>query len=64
MHFINIIIFLPLFHHYKLIGGVSFFKVDRSKEVVYKHKVNCAPLKIIMNSCKASVTLCDEWIEV
>lgn len=39
------------------------FKVDGSKEVVYKHKVNCAPLKIIINSCKASVTPCDKWIQ-
>lgn len=38
-----------------------FFKVDRSKEVFCKHKVNCVPLKIIINSSKASVTHCDKW---
>lgn len=61
IHFTNTIILLPLFHHYRLIGGVFFFKVDGSKEFFYKHKVNCVLLKMIINSSKASVTLCDKW---
>jgi len=61
IYFINTIIFLPLFHHYKLIAGVFFFEVDGSKEVFYKYKVNCVPLKMIINSSEVSVTLCDKW---